>query len=267
MDASYGFRFDQVNTVVRPMEVRTAWGEWVACAVRPEYALGRLRFNRGGVQQMRFYLRRSGAYYVEDGTVLLCERLSSGHDSAVSLSRGEVAHVTAGTVHSIGGLEPSVVYCFSDGTADDARYVETEAEALHRFDASRLAAVQRSDPEGTVDRRTKYWGTIETIISRDFAGKRIALAAGGQSSLEFHIGKRETYFIHSGAVKVGLRIGRGENRSVLLREGDCFDVQPGLVHMRIGLEKSVIIEVSTQDTDADSFIVEDGRTYRHVEVV
>jgi mannose-6-phosphate isomerase-like protein (cupin superfamily) len=119
--------------------------------------------------------------------------------------------------------------------------------------------------ERTTDRREKYWGQIETVASREFVVKRIAINPGGQSSLEFHVRKSETYYVHSGSVRVGLRIGRGENRSVDLQKGDCFHVCPGLMHMRIGLEPSVIIEVSTPDSDADSFLVEDGRTYRHVE--
>ena len=37
------------------------------------------------------------------------------------------------------------------------------------------------------------------------------------------------------------------------------------MHMRMALEDTVIIEASTKDSDADSFLVEDGQTYRHIE--
>jgi len=35
--------------------------------------------------------------------------------------------------------------------------------------------------------------------------------------------------------------------------------------MRIGLEDSILMEVSTPDSDGDSYLVEDGRAYEHVE--
>jgi len=38
------------------------------------------------------------------------------------------------------------------------------------------------------------------------------------------------------------------------------------MHLRIGLEDSVILEVSTRDSDSDSYLVEDGQTYRHIDV-
>ena len=117
----------------------------------------------------------------------------------------------------------------------------------------------------TFDVREKYWGRIESIVSREFVGKRIELRRAGQSSLEFHVEKAESYYVHSGRVKVGLRIGRGENKSLVLNEGDRFDIPQGLMHMRIGLEDSILMEASTPDSDGDSYLVEDGRTYEHVE--
>jgi mannose-6-phosphate isomerase-like protein (cupin superfamily) len=89
---------------------------------------------------------------------------------------------------------------------------------------------------------------------------------GSQGSLEYHVEKRETYYIHSGLVRVGLRIGRAENRSIVMGPGESYDVRPGLMHLRIGLEDSVILEVSTRDSDSDSYLVEDGQTYRHIDV-
>ena len=107
--------------------------------------------------------------------------------------------------------------------------------------------------------------STESIVSREFVGKRIELRRAGQSSLEFHVEKAESYYVHSGRVKVGLRIGRGENKSLVLNKGDRFDIPQGLMHMRIGLEDSILIEASPPDSDGDSYLVEDGRTYEHVE--
>ena len=112
----------------------------------------------------------------------------------------------------------------------------------------------------------KYWGTIATLFEGpDFTVKRIFMKAGSQSSLEYHVKKREMYFIESGSLKVGVRIGRGINKSVLLNKEDIFHIEPGLMHMRIAPEDVIIIEVSTRDDDSDSHIVEDGKKYKHTE--
>ena len=61
------------------------------------------------------------------------------------------------------------------------------------------------------------------------------------------------------------RIGRAENTSVTLVENDVYHIPPGLMHMRIALEDTIIIEWSNEDDDKDSHIVEDGKTYKFTE--
>ncbi len=112
----------------------------------------------------------------------------------------------------------------------------------------------------------KYWGHMTTIFEDDVHSvKRIFMKAGSQSSMEFHIKKKEMYYIESGQLKVGVRIGRAQNKSVMLKQGDVFHIEPGLMHMRIAPVDCVIIEVSTKDDDGDSHIVEDGLKYVHKE--
>ena len=112
----------------------------------------------------------------------------------------------------------------------------------------------------------KYWGNMITLFEgENYSVKRIFMKAGTQSSLEFHVKKEESYYIESGTLKVGLRIGRAKNTSITLNEGDVFHIKPGLMHMRIAETEVVIIETSTKDDDGDSHIVEDGRSYNHVE--
>ena len=111
-----------------------------------------------------------------------------------------------------------------------------------------------------------YWGHMTTLFEGDnYTVKRIFMNEGTQSSLEFHVKKRESYYIESGTLKVGVRIGRAENKSLILNEGDVFHIYPGLMHMRIAMTDVVIIETSTKDDDGDSHIVEDGRKYTHIE--
>ena len=112
----------------------------------------------------------------------------------------------------------------------------------------------------------KYWGDMKTLFENDqYSVKRIFMRKGTQSSMEYHVNKEESYYIESGKLKVGTRIGRAQNTSLILNQGDVFDIPLGFMHMRIALEDTVIIEFSTLDDDADSHIVEDGRTYTHIE--
>ena len=112
----------------------------------------------------------------------------------------------------------------------------------------------------------KYWGNILSFVNNDnYAGKVIYMKAGKQSSLEYHCNKTETYFLLSGKLKVGLRLGRAKNKSVVLNQGDTITIPVGLMHIRIALKDSIIIEVSTKDDNGDSHLVEEGRIYAHKE--
>lgn len=112
------------------------------------------------------------------------------------------------------------------------------------------------------DREQKYWGWIQTVIAQDdFTLKNVFMKAGTQSSMEYHINKDEYYFIQKGKLKLGCRIGRAQNTSLILNEGDVYHIPPGLMHMRMAIEDTLIVEWSNKDDDEDSNIVEDGKTY------
>src|ERR1700691_3495588 len=109
----------------------------------------------------------------------------------------------------------ATVYLFGPRTQQGLGSILAETQE------SALAALRGLEPKAlssvgqpTTDVREKYWGRIETIASGDVAAKRIFVRKGGQSSLEYHVEKSESYYIHSGLLKVGLRIGRAENRSI-----------------------------------------------------
>ncbi|MDA7599012.1 cupin domain-containing protein [Alphaproteobacteria bacterium] len=111
-------------------------------------------------------------------------------------------------------------------------------------------------------REEKYWGWMQRIFTSDnLCIKQIIMNKNEQSSLEYHVSKEEYYFILKGKLKVGMRIGRAENKSIILEEGDVFHIPPGLMHMRIALKDTHIIEWSNVDDDSDSNIVEDGKFY------
>ena len=118
----------------------------------------------------------------------------------------------------------------------------------------------------TIKHVEKYWGWMTTVFETDdYSIKKIFMRKGTQGSMEFHTKKVESYYIDTGKLKLGLRIGRGQNKSLILNQGDVFHIQPGLMHMRMALEDTVIIEVSTKDDDGDSHLVFDGKTYKFEE--
>lgn len=112
----------------------------------------------------------------------------------------------------------------------------------------------------------KYWGQIQDVYrSDDLVIKLIEMSANTQSSLEYHVDKEEYYFLLKGKLKIGMRIGRAQNTSVVLQAGQLYHIPKGLMHMRIALEDCTILEWSNTDNDTDSNIVEDGKTYIHTE--
>mgnify|MGYP001211246094 CR=1 FL=1 len=114
----------------------------------------------------------------------------------------------------------------------------------------------------------KYWGKMDTLFENDqYTVKRIFMRSGTQSSMEYHVKKQEAYYIESGTLKIGTRIGRAKNTSLILNQGEIFHIPPGFMHMRIALQDTVIIEFSTLDDDGDSHLVEDGKTYKHIEEI
>lgn len=263
MDTTFGFTFESIEKNNQVVAEKTSWGTIAECTKQPEYSLMRIQLDQWGVQPLHYHLDKQGAYFVESGSIILRYKSSTGQTQSKKLIPGNIFRFTQGLAHGLIGVEESVIYRFSNRTSSDKLFfIETEEEAVRNSQVIDLTNVQLSK-EKTFDFRDKYWGTIETILNGDVTGKRIFLEAKCQSSLEYHCQKRETYFIHSGKVEVGLRIGRGENRSVILEKGHSFEIPPGLMHMRIGVEDSIIIEIATRDTDEDSHLVEDGKTYQH----
>lgn len=133
---------------------------------------------------------------------------------------------------------------------------------LYVFRGPPQKRTQSGKPFRTSDFRDKYWGTIETIVSRSgYAAKRMFVKKGCAASLEFHCRKLESYYIHSGTLLLRMRAGRGEDRFFEMKAGESALIPPGLMHQRGGVADAVIIEISTKDEDSDSFLVEDGVKY------
>lgn len=261
----YGLTLDQVRQTNKPKPHIKHWGSITSLTEMAEFAMGRMEIAAGGAQQLHFF---AGAYqaFVECGEVVVRSLDSLGNEHAGVVHAGQVLPLPRQLVHGFSSIGGAVIYVFGPHTADRFEAVYTETEEAARQAAAALIPAELPDVgQPTTDVREKYWGRIETIFSEDVAAKRIFVRKGGQSSLEYHVEKSESYYIHSGLLRVGLRIGRAENHSIVMGAGESYDVRPGVMHMRMGLEDTVIIEVSTRDSDSDSYLVEDGQTYRHVD--
>lgn len=263
---AYGFSLDDVQRVNRPSSRPMPWGSLTVCTDVPHYSLYRFELLPGGAQPLHFHPSGHGHVFVETGDLLLRSLDAYGRPLRSVVRQGRVLPLAAHQVHGFASHAGAIFYLIGPRIDGDLRFalVETLEQAEQ---ASATGDLDELDESGgdTGDRREKYWGRIETIVDGEVAGKRIFVKKGGQSSLEFHVEKRETYWVHSGLLKVGLRVGRAENRSIVLTAGESYDIHPGVMHMRIALEDTVIIEASTRDSDRDSHLVEDGQSYRHVE--
>ena len=265
---AYGLTIEQVRKTNRPTAERTPWGSFASLTDMAEYEMYRIDIAAGGSQQLHFFPNRYHAF-VETGEVIVRTLDAAGEESVGSLGAGETLALPKFLVHGFASAHGATLYVFGPRAGNSLVAIHTEPEEAAIAAFARLSSGGPLPHIGqpTTDVRSKYWGRIESIVSDDeIAAKRIYVQTGGQGSLEYHVEKRETYYIHSGKVKVGLRIGRAENRSIVMTPGESYDVRPGVMHLRIGLEDTVIIEVSTRDSDSDSYLVEDGQTYRHVDI-
>lgn len=230
----YGIPVEELPTlVVRPVARRIHSGIRTLVARNRSYQFERLELQQGGRWTVALPRDRDAVVFVELGEVLVGKR-AVGSQASIAIAPGRRT--------AIAGVAPTIAYLFSGPVGP-----------------------RRRGRSGTVtkpfDRRAKYWGEICTIVNRSYAGKRLVFRKGQHSSLHYHCDKTETYFVHSGRLLVRLRAGRGEDRFFILSAGSTFTIPRGLMHQDGGIEDTVIIEISTHDEDADSFIVEDGQRY------
>ena len=254
---TFGLTKNEIASVQTPEKQQFEWGSLTRCAKLSGHYLME-QFVLKKVLPLHFYMEREGTYLLEEGEVLVQTLLASGESIWRKMVKGSTFSFEPGQLHALHPQQESILYLFSnDVSFEEARFAEGGSPV---FEAPLVET-------STFDHREKYWGEIESVVAKDFAGKRIYMCKGGQSSLEFHCHKAESYFVQSGLLKVGLRFGRAENSNVVLESGQSFTILPGLMHMRIALEETVLVEISTRDSDQDSHLVEDGKSYEHKEIL
>ena len=92
----------------------------------------------------------------------------------------------------------------------------------------------------------RSWGkeTILAVSSKKIMLKKLEIKAGSKGGLQYHRKRVEAGYIVSGKLKV--KIGyNGIIEEKILRSGDHFIFNTGLIHQEEALEDTVIIECST----------------------
>ena len=95
----------------------------------------------------------------------------------------------------------------------------------------------------------KVWGKEEWIVNNDlYCFKKLHLTKGYHCSMHHHKIKDETFIVQEGRVFLNY-----DETFIVLFPGDTFHVPPNMEHQFLGLEDSVIYEVSTTHMDEDSY--------------
>lgn len=230
---AYGRTLEEVDTRKFVQKEETDYGAMAEIISEPEFLLKKFFIIKD--KNLSLKSEKEHVLFVEEGKIRF---------NGQNLTSSSVILVPENTSLLLNAQEDSTIYYFAGSNGKINELVITT----------------------TSDVRDKYWGKIETIFSNEiFAAKRIELLPEKPGSLEYHLHKKEAYFVHAGKVRVGVRVGRAENKSLNLEPSQAFLINQGTMHCRYGTEPSVIIEISTKDDDADSHLVEDGsKGYMHL---
>ncbi|TSC76542.1 MAG: nucleotidyltransferase [Parcubacteria group bacterium Gr01-1014_31] len=238
----YGYDASKLEQfITAPREQPADFGVQRDIVATPHYSMRQFALKAGGVLPPRQH-ERPVTLYVETGVVSVISGTGE-----VSVPAGKLIEIPAGNTYAVEAKAPSVVYSFA--------YPNHSGERILKERGGKSAPLTTQEP---ADRREKYWGDICTIASEEVAGKRLFLKAGSHGSMEFHVRKHESYYVHSGELALLLRAGRAENRLFRVPAGKAVAMPPGLMHQRGAILDTVLLEISTRDEDSDSFLVEDG---------
>ncbi len=235
----YGYDPDQLTSLIgRPQAAPDEQESFTELVVTDRYALRRVVLAPGDLGELRGRSIAGETLYVETGCMAMTLSDAAGGNRRLELPADRLVSLPVGVEYRLEATASSTAYLFAPSS-----------------DPAPLESIQAVRP---FDIRQKYWGDIRTIVSGEVTGKRLFLKEGCSGSMEFHVQKHESYYVHSGELALLLRAGRAENRLFRIPAGTVVQIPQGLMHQRGALSDTVIIEISTRDSDADSFLVEDG---------
>lgn len=232
IDNQYGIDINSLEKLIsKPIFKKFNWGERGILIEWPAFRLEKISVNVGASADLDGDANFETTLWIEKG---------EGFVQSIKIGDFEIITLPPRQKWSIAAEKPMEAYLFYGPASAESEY---------------------SKKTKAFDYREKYWGNIQSIVSKDYSGKRIFVRQSKNASLEFHCNKNEGYYIHSGNLLLRLRAGRGQDQFFELNEGSSSFTPPGLMHQRGGLEDTVIIEISTRDDDKDSFLVEDGKNH------
>lgn len=243
----YGYNPEELEKKIYAPEKREMpWGFFARVVTGQNYDLQQIFVRQGENYSQQNHLNKEVLFYLEAGAAAFTVFDGTGNQHQLKMTAGETLLIPQDFSFQIFAVSDSYFYLFADNSSK-------------LFDV--LAAKSFFKKGQTFDRREKWWAEnmIETIINKEYTGKKIFFQQGNSSSLHFHCQKTETYFIHSGRLLLRLRAGQGEDRFFILNPGQAITITPGMMHQAGGLKDTVIIEASTHDEDSDSYIVEGER--------
>lgn len=111
----------------------------------------------------------------------------------------------------------------------------------------------------------KAWGRERVIHNGDFCGKILEYdKAGAESSFEYHLVKREAFYIFRGKFLISYFDNLGFKQCRTVKEGDVLYIPNGTPHQVKCLEPGAIFEASTRHDNEDSVRVGPGDSQRAV---
>jgi len=104
----------------------------------------------------------------------------------------------------------------------------------------------------------KSWGSETWLCNNNlYCGKLLNVERGKWCSYHFHKLKDETFYVLHGWVLLEYSLPGKPGRILqYLKEGESIRIQPFTPHRFIGFVDSVIIEISTQHFEEDSYRLE-----------
>lgn len=104
----------------------------------------------------------------------------------------------------------------------------------------------------------KAWGQelwMANNQAENYCGKILTIDKGYKSSMHFHLSKHETFYVLKGSLAVHLfNLSEGEPlETVVINEGETYELDRVTAHQLEALEQLELIEISTFHRDEDSY--------------
>lgn len=232
----YGYDINEVGKrIYTPPRQEASWGYLCKVVENGHYGLSQIYVKKGSTFPLNTqdFMGQEVMIYVERGEIYLQSEELMPQETLLFSAAQIMGHI------DITAQEDALLYVFSGPpSSDDLRDGVFKKSQTFNF-------------------RDQHWADVLwTMVNRSYAGKKIFFKKGNNSSFHFHCQKIETYFVHSGKLLLRFRAGKGEDGYFVVNPGQAVDITPGLIHQAGGLEDTIVIEVSTRDSDKDAFLVE-----------